>query len=510
MAYTRKYGSWADAPNPIAVKDCDIVKETEVLVVGAGISGMTCAYSAAESGAKVAVMEKFEHYNARGFNIGVVNSSFMKKKGFENDVDSFVREWIKRCANRCDEKIVRLFAEKSPEAMDWLIELVTRPEYNVRPELQGCMYKGEAYHEVYGSHIFYDGPVSRAGKGRGICDVLEPMYQECLKLGAEFIFNTPLVQLIKEDGRVVGAVGKNEEGKLVAVLASKGVVLATGGIGGNDDMCEDLCPIANKVAAKICGPKGCDLGDGHRAALWAGAAFEDGEFATMMHPQAHRHASFCFLFVNPKGKRFMNEDAYLQAKSLNVIKQGVKYCWSILDSEWKTKVPKTLPYGGGIYWGNDFALGKGTEFQEKWEDDKMQWGMENGFTVTADTPEELARKMGVDVDNFVKTLNDYNKMCYEGKDTEFGKRKELLIPLDKPPYIAREFGAALLSVVGGVKVDTKLRVLTPNLEPIPGLYAIGNTAGGRYGVDYPMLLPGNSNGTALTFGYLVGKDLAKQ
>lgn len=508
MSKTKQYGSWSAAPEAIAPEDCDEIYETGILVIGAGMAGLSCAWSAAEKGAKVTVMEKFGTYTARGFNIGVVNSSLMKKAGLENDVDEVVREWIKRCGNRCDERIVRLFAEKSEEAMDWLLELVTRPEYNVRPELQGCIYKGKTYYEIYGAHMFYDGPVSRAGKGKGMCDVLEPMFQECLKRNTQFLFNTSLFQLIKKDGKITGAVGKNSEGKMICVLASKGVVLATGGIGGNDEMCEDLCPMANKVAAKICGPKGCDNGDGHRAAYWAGAAFEDGEFATIMHPQAHRHASFCFLFVNPEGRRFMNEDNYLQGKSIGVIKQGVKFCWSIMDSEWREKVPMTLPYGGGLYWGNDFPLGKGTEFQLENEEEKMKWGLSSGFTVTADTPEELAEKMGVDPNIFAETLQEYNEMCYAGKDTLYGKRKELLIPVDKPPYIAREFGPALLSVVGGVKVDEQMRVLTPELEPIPGLYAIGNTAGGRYGVDYPMLLPGNSHGTALTFGYLLGRALA--
>ena len=107
---------------------------------------------------------------------------------------------------------------------------------------------------------------------------------------------------------------------------------------------------------------------------------EDDNFATIMHPQAHRHASFCFLFVDPNGRRFMNEDSYLQGRSLGVIKQGVKYCWSILDADWRIKVPATLPYGGGLYWGNDFPIGKGTEFQLEYEEEKMEWGLRNGFT----------------------------------------------------------------------------------------------------------------------------------
>ena len=55
-----------------------------------------------------------------------------------------------------------------------------------------------------------------------------------------------------------------------------------------------------------------------------------------------------------------------------------------------------------------------------------------------------------------------------------------------------------------------MRVLDDEGTPLPGLYAIGNAAGGRYGVDYPMLLPGNSHGMALTFGYLLGRELAEK
>ena len=241
MNINPKWGEWAHKPPVISPESCDKVYETEVLVVGAGISGLCCALRAAQGGAKVTCLEKFGKYTARGFNIGVANSSYMKERGFENDTDAVAREWIKRCANRCDESIVRLFLNKSGEAMDWLIELLTRHEYGVRPELQGCLYKGETYYEIMGSHLFYDGPISRQGKFGGLNDVLECVYQEALKEGVEFIFNSPMEQLIEEDGRVVGAVAGNKDGELIAVKAAKGVVLATGGIGGNDEMCDDLC-----------------------------------------------------------------------------------------------------------------------------------------------------------------------------------------------------------------------------------------------------------------------------
>ena len=100
-------------------------------------------------------------------------------------------------------------------------------------------------------------------------------------------------------------------------------------------------------------------------------------------------------------------------------------------------------------------------------------------------------------------------MAKSGIDEDFGKRKELLLPLDKPPYYALKFGPALLAVVGGLRVDTRLRVLDDKGKPVPGLHAVGNVMGGRYGIDYPLIIVGSSHGTALTFGYLLGSYLTE-
>ena len=138
----------------------------------------------------------------------------------------------------------------------------------------------------------------------------------------------------------------------------------------------------------------------------------------------------------------------------------------------------------------------------------MEMARRSGSLAEAETPEALAEKMGVPPEAFAATLREYNAMCREGKDTRFGKRRELLMPLDRPPYIGLKFGPAVLAVVGGLRVDGRCSVLDETGSPIPGLYAAGNTMGGRYGVDYPMVIPGTSHGTALTFGYILGEVLA--
>ena len=500
-----KWGDWSKLPPPISEEDIKIYRECDVLVLGAGISGVTCALRAAQNGLKVIVLEKGAKWSARGGNIGVAGSKFMKAQGYENDTNALAREWIKRCGNRCREDLVQLYFKKSSDAMDWLLEIVTAPEYNARPELQACIYRGETYLENMGSHRLFDGPMAKKGMRPGASDAVYAMYSESLKLGVEYIFSCPACQLIKENNRVVGAVGAGEDG-YVKVAASRGVVIATGDISGNDDMCADLAPNANKCP-KIYFPVGQNTGDGHRLGLWAGGAFEDAPFPLMLHPQAYFFANFCFLFVDKNGRRFMNEDNYIQGKCNALLSRNMKYAWSIIDSDWQTKVPATLPYGGGIFW--DLDHGPEESFDTEQFDNMLKRGLSSGNVLVADTLEELAEKIGVPADTFVETVKKYNDNVKAGCDDDFGKRPELLIGLDKAPYYALKFGPAVLAIVGGLKVDNRMNVLDEDGERVNGLYAIGNAAGGRYGVDYPMLIPGNSHGTALTFGYLLGGYLAE-
>jgi succinate dehydrogenase/fumarate reductase flavoprotein subunit len=500
-----KWGDWAKAPDPIPQEKIQRTLTADVLIIGAGFAGVTCALRAAQQGARVIVLGKSSNWSGRGGNIGVVNSSYLKSRGYINDPEAVAREWIKLCGNRCDEKLLWLYLNNGEKAMDWLVEMVTRPEYGAVPALKGCMYKGETYREIVASHTFLGGPMARKGNPQCAAEAVYVMHNEAVRLGAKFLFSTPAEQLIRENRRVTGAVAHDADGYL-KIEARHGVVLATGDIGGNDEMCADLAPMANSCATKVYWPKDGNKGDGHRMGLWAGGSFEDTPFPTIMHPQAYHYAQFCFLFVKPDGTRFMNEDNYVQGKAVKIITEHLTYAWAIADSDWAVKVPPTLKYGGGMFWGQDCLLGE-SDFSIEWEEKNFKRGIDCGYVVVADTPEELAEKMNVPIAVFTAAFQRYNELAALGKDEDFGKRKELLLPLDKPPYYGMKFGPALLAVVGGLRVDTDMRVLDEKSEPVPGLYALGNTAGGRYGVDYPIHVAGNSLGTALTYGYLLGESL---
>ena len=164
--------------------------QAEVVVVGAGIAGVTAALRAAQNGARVAVVEKTGKWNARGGNLGVPESWFMRSKGIELDKEAFAREWVKRCGTRCDERVLWLYVNHAGEAMDWLLDMVTKDNLT-RPIIQGAIYHGETYRELPGSHRFFDGPYARKGARAGATDCVGEMYRLSLELGVEYYFNCP-------------------------------------------------------------------------------------------------------------------------------------------------------------------------------------------------------------------------------------------------------------------------------------------------------------------------------
>ncbi len=502
-----RWGAWVKRPDPVPEA---MIRETlccDVAVIGAGISGAACALRAAQHGRKVVVLEKNGKWTAHGGNIGVPNSGFMRAQGYGNDLEAIAREWIKRCGSRCDETVLWQYLNNGEAAMDWLLEIVTAPEYGCRPALQASRYHGETYLENLGSHRLFDGPMAKKGLRAGAADAVFAMVTEAEKLGVRFLYDRPACELVRADGRVTGVIaGAGED--FIRVSASRGVVIATGDIGGNEEMCEDLAPIANRCAKNVYFPKGANTGDGHRLGLWAGGAFEMTPFPVMLHPQAFCFGVYCFLFVDPDGKRFMNEDNFVQGKVTAILRRNHTYAWSILDGAWAEKIPASLPYGGGLFWERDHSPDE-PEFIEEETAALLERSLKNGTAVKAETPEELAEKMGVPPAVFTASLARYNALAAKGHDDDFCKRPELLMPLDQPPYYALKFGPAVLVVVGGLQVGGDMNVLNEKNEPVPGLYAVGNAAGGRYGVDYPMVIAGNSNGTALTLGFMLGNILAQ-
>lgn len=113
------------------------------------------------------------------------------------------------------------------------------------------------------------------------------------------------------------------------------------------------------------------------------------------------------------------------------------------------------------------------------------------------------------------SVERYNQMCADGVDADFGKKADLLIPIDEAPfYIAAQGTQNLygpgLNTLAGLCVNGNYQVLTASKNAvIPGLFAVGNCMGERYGNAYNCPSAGNNMGNAMTSGRVAGKFAAR-
>lgn len=197
----------------------------EVLVIGAGAAGLFAAVSAKESGAKsVVLLEKAASpfLNSTSLSAGSVNATGTKAQfaaGVEDrsNAAEFAKEVEKTGKGLADPQLVKLFAENSAMALDWLTDhgVVFTPQPNSAFRLKrmhGCdKHTGAQYVDV--------------------------LFQNAKKIGVDIKLNTKVVELITntEANEVLG-VKAESKGKPLYVRATKGVVIATGGFCGDVNM----------------------------------------------------------------------------------------------------------------------------------------------------------------------------------------------------------------------------------------------------------------------------------
>lgn len=495
---------------PEAVSEDAIVRclDTDVLVAGAGLSGLCTALRAAQNGLKVIVCEKTATYVGRGGMFGSTDSRLMRELGISLDKDRIAREWIHLCGNRCREDLVRLFVDKSGDAMDWLIDFLA--EEKIYPGMYGGQYKGPEYTEYAGTHMFVPGEGCRFRQwGTAlVCAALKTRAEEA---GVTFLFHTPVNYLEKAEGRVVGAIAEAEDGR-IRIRASRGVVLACGDITENQKMMAYYAPFALKPARTAAFPPNANTGDGHKMGLWAGGSLEDGPWSTMVHLVGEGLYTFAFLFVNRLGQRFMNEDSWVQAKSVQCLNQPLgEYAFTVFDSRWIADVERTVDLGGGQFW-DSFSRRYGEPWtpEDAQIDHTLNTYLEKGIAFAGSTIAELAEKMGVPAEALEATVARYNELYRKGHDDDYGKRPELLTEIAEPPFYAIRWAPALLAVTGGLNTNTRMQVLDKTGRSIPGLYAVGNNAGGLYGSDYPVILNGNSHARCVLWGMQAADSLSEK
>lgn len=500
--------NWRDAPKLVSETDIAETIEIDVIVAGGGIAGCCTGASAAENGLNVAVFEKAEQPRMTGLDFGSVNPAIAKEAGLTVDdqgIYRIVRDWTHMAANRMRADIARKFCIESGSAIDWLAEKATARGCDV--VLSAMRSNSDTYYNYIHTVEFQNGPLYDVASGAYSVNDAIAALRECLEEhGGQYLTKTEVVQLDYSDSGVTGVVVKNDDGKYIRYKASKGVVLCTGDFGANEQMMKDLtCFDFDSYDSD--GYVNYSTGDGfgHRLGLAAGAVFQQGPQPTMMLPNTY---PYFYLRVNDRGERFCNEDCDSVNMCINQLQQHEAKSWAIFDSKWPTEIPASLEYSGGMSWDQDFR-NLGTPWSEEVEQAMLDFEAEEGALFMADTIDELAEKIGVDAASLKKTVERYNELTASGADEDFGKRSELMTSIEQGPFYALRQVTLMCVTVGGLQVNTNSQCLDETGAPIKGLFAVGNTAGGMFGVDYNEApVPGVSLGRCCTFGKLLGEHLA--
>jgi fumarate reductase flavoprotein subunit len=470
-------------PDPIRADEIKENINAEVVVVGAGIAGLSAALSAAEAGAKTILLEKTATVQARGHDNAFIGSRLQEKLGIVIDKDEVILNLMKYGSNKPDQRLIRMWAEGSGKTADWLMDMTDAAGLKViikqHPTPPAFDNATEYYPQYQVTHHY-----------RSERPVAKCLLEHALKKGVAAYFKIRAKQLLrKKRGRVTGLIAQNAAGEYLQFNAAKAVILCTGDYGNNAEMMAKYCPQSSYLAPMMA----TSTGDGHMMAMWIGAVMEPGPHTPMIHGPAGPLLSSAFLQVNLLGERFQNEDVPIQSNVNAVERQPRRMTWQVFDS----KYPEELPYHG-------VGLGKIIIATEKIQHKVVK------AAIMADSIEELASKMKLPVKTFRATVKRYNKLARLGKDLDFGKRSDRLSPIDRPPYYAGKSGYSLLTVLGGLNINQLLQPLDKGWKVIPGIYLAGNTMGNRFSGDYPTMCPGLSHGMAIHFGRMAGLNAVSQ
>jgi glycine/D-amino acid oxidase-like deaminating enzyme len=323
------------------------------------------------------------------------------------------------------------------------------------------------------------------------------------------LFGTQLVELVMEEGRVVGAVVQGPGGQS-KIRATKGVVLATGGIGWNVELRRRLFPASAQSHSLA---PGSDTGDGLTIAEQVGALLgpgagtgglwmpvsalkrADGGVSLFPHIILDR-AKPGLLAVNRSGRRFVNEaDSYHAFVEAMLADSPGDPAFMICDRSF------IRDYGIGF-------IHPGTRDLRRF--------LNAGYLIEGADLAALAQSIGVDPQALARTIADYNRYSVTGIDEAFGRGGSELNrfngdPNNTPNPCMRRIGPGPLYAVAvwpadlassaGLRVDGDARVLHADGTPIQGLYACGNDAASVFEGTYPG--PGTTLGPAIVFGWRV-------
>jgi 3-oxo-5alpha-steroid 4-dehydrogenase len=498
----------------------------DVVVVGFGAAGACAAIEAADAGAEVLVLDRFNGGGATAISGGVVyaggGTRQQEAAGVEDTPQQMLAYLRLETAGAVSEETLRSFCEGSVDMVGWL-------------EGHGVPFEGSAapYKTSYPTnkhYLYYSGnelagpsravaapaPRGHRAKGKGTSGkaLFGPLRRAVEQRGARVQGLTRAQELVTDErGAVVGVVCSTLQGAPAHVVrryrwmagkvgklnlwyrpagkalsrrleriertygrrwtvgARRGVVLAAGGFAFNRDMVrEHAAPYAPGLPLGTLG----DDGSGILMGKAVGGATKYLDRASAWRFYTPPSALAKGVLLGPDGRRVCNEALYGAAVAEAVIHEhgGAAHLLvdqSILD-EARKQVPKQTLWFQRLQTLTMFGSGR-TE----------------GATVA-----EAAAKVGIDAEAAERTVAAYNEVARSGAEDPLGKPTDQLQAIARPPFSLIDISVRSsvgfpcpTMTLGGLVVDEQTgQVLRGDGRGVPGLYAAGRTAAGICSSSY--------------------------
>ena len=527
--------TWYDAkyfakPDPIT--DIAETVETDVVVVGAGNGGLIAGASVVDQGAKLILVEKNAMPISWAGEMGAYNTKLMKEKyGIEYSDEELLEisnEICRYASYENDQRLVNLWLFNSGRTMDWFVDQMESKGVHMflETDMKDCRYMNKPQ-----THTVYE-TFEELGPNYMGSQLANPKWVEIIgEKGGDIMWETTAKQLVQDaDGKVTGIIVQAKDGKYIQINAAKGVILSTGGYGGNPEM---MAALRYRDKDVICNNLGCAfaMGDGIKMAMWAGADIDRNHAGGVAFDRAavaldhHTGAPYTtglgdiwwpgsqpWLNLNTHGERFCNEDNTYDFHINSWLTQPGHYGIQVFDSNYWSDVvafhtticSRVVAVPGARnseVLPNVMPCKDGDQFYDVY----IKPALDSGKLMQADTLDELADKLGYEgeyKENFLKSIERYNELCDKGVDLDFGKMKKDMTPIRQAPFYGIAVGSWLLATMNGVRVNTNLEAITPEGNAIPGLYVIGNDMGGFFSNSYPQMFGGTAHGKTVCFARL--------
>lgn len=461
-------------------------EQYDLVIVGGGLAGLAAAVTAGEEGLTALIVEKGRTLGGNGNYVeGAlgVNSRLQEKQGVQINSLAVLQEELQYSHYEANAPHLKQFLGQSGETMDWLA--------NLGVQFVGIGSQGKSWPTI---HTF-------AGGGAAAVTVLQAKAAE---YQTEIVCSLSASRILQENGRVSGLLVKDEVTGQSREVKTQHVILATGGYVDDPELVAQRTPFSQRLLAVS---NGKATGDGLRLAWQAGAAhYQMGAiqygggaiYDTVQPPFTHMASQLAaaatqeaILWVNEQGQRFVNEDVNDNMCHAGAAILTQSRVFSILDQAVVDHLATV-----GLY----KEVGNSPVSPEKLADLPAEisrdLASEQPYLTKADSLADLAQQLNLAV--LPATVNHYNDLVASGKDTDFGKEPQYLTTLHTGPYYAVELGVGMACAIGGLRVNQANEVLNPQGYPVPGLWAVGNDAGGMLvGDTYGVTLPGSTAGYAV-------------